>query len=119
MNDIDKRRFLFILGCIPSRLFIVYLAKTLNPEYLNYLALCLCIPMIGFLYIYLTNSRKTGIETFGARIWWNQLRIVHFLLYLLFMFFVLTNKKHAYLPLLFDVIIGFIAFVHHHYYLKP
>jgi hypothetical protein len=32
------------------------------------------LPAIGFMYIYLTDSRKTGQEVFGQKIWWNHLQ---------------------------------------------
>ena len=115
MNNIQKRFLLFIFGCIPVRLFLVFLAKRLNIKYLPYLGYIALLPAIGFFYIFLTNSRKSGREVFGSRIWWNMLRPVHGLLYLLFAYKAIKKQKDAYLPLLLDVIIGLFSFLFYHY----
>lgn len=114
MENIYKRRLLFLFGCIPVRVLFVYLAKTLTKRYINFLAIVLSIPMIGFLQLYITNSRRTGPETFGSPIWWHKLRIVHFSMYLIFILLAIQNNECAYVPLLLDVIIGFVAFVIYH-----
>ena len=97
------------------RLFLVFLAKRLNIKYLPYLGYIALLPAIGFFYIFLTNSRKSGREVFGSRIWWNMLRPVHGLLYLLFAYKAIKKQKDAYLPLLLDVIIGLFSFLFYHY----
>jgi hypothetical protein len=116
MEQINKRRLFFLLGCVPTRLFIVYLAKTstTRPFFLNCMAVLSSIPMIGFLYLYMTKSRMTGMETYGQPIWWHELRIVHFLFYLAFITMVFATPRLAYIPLLFDVIMGTMAFFIHH-----
>jgi hypothetical protein len=114
MDQINKRRLLFLLGCVPSRLFVVYLAKTLKPFFLNIMAIVSSIPMLGFLYLYVTKSRMTGMETYGQPIWWHELRIVHFLFHLSFIIMVYTTPRFAFIPLLLDVIVGTIAFLTHH-----
>ena len=72
------------------------------------------LPAIGFLYIYITNGRKTGGEVFGGKIWWNNLRPVHSLLYFIFSYMAINEKANSYIPLLIDVTIGFLAFLNHH-----
>ena len=47
---------------------------------------------MGFAYLYMTDQRSTGMETFGARIWWKKLRIVHSLLYFWFVGQIGTNS---------------------------
>jgi len=70
----------------------------------------------GFLYIYATGSRKTGGETFGDKIWWNDLRPVHGLLYLFFAYMAITgNQSMAWKILFVDVIIGLVSFLWFHY----
>ena len=73
------------------------------------------IPAIGFFYIYFTNSRQTGDEVFGDKIWWNDLRPIHGTLYLLFALFALNSNPNSWLILLLDVIIGLSAFLYFHY----
>jgi hypothetical protein len=93
MNNIQKRFILFLFGCIPTRLAIVYLSKVISTEYLPILGYLSLIPAIGFIYLYLTGSRKTGAEVFGDNIWWNNLRPIHALFYLLFAYFILSLYK--------------------------
>ena len=114
MNNLLKRHFLFIFGCIMTRVFLVYLSKNLNGENLKYMGFLGLIPAIGFSYIYLTGSRKTGGEVFGSRIWWNSLRPLHASLYFLFAFLAINKNKNAYIPLLVDINIGLFAFLSYH-----
>ncbi len=81
---------------------------------MGYLAL---LPAIGFFYIYLTGSRPTGPEVFGDKIWWNDLRPIHGLLYLLFAYNAINGVPGAYLYLLADVIFGLASFFVHHFVL--
>jgi len=80
---------------------------------LGYLAM---IVSAGFIYVYLTGSRPTGIETGGKPIWWNQLRPIHALFYGLFAYMAIVQQsKDAWKLLLADTAFGFGAFVNHHY----
>jgi hypothetical protein len=111
---LSKRFMLFIFGCIPIRLLCAYISKIVNEKYLPYLALLALIPMIGWLYIYFINPRDTGPEVFGDKIWWNELRIVHALNYLLFIIYALQKKSFSYLVLFFDAIVGLMGFLLFH-----
>lgn len=115
MNNIQKRFLLFLIGCIGTRSFLVYLAKTVSNKYLNLLGYLALIPAFGFTYIYLTNSRTTGAEVFGDKIWWNNLRPIHAILYTLFALSAINSVKHSWIFLLVDVTIGLIAFLTYHY----
>ena len=115
MNHIQKRIFMFLFGCIGVRVLFVIIAKYINIEYLKYLGYLALLPAIGFIYIYLTDSRKTGPETFGAKIWWNQLRPVHSILYFLFAYNAIIGNKNSWIYLLADVIIGLTSFLIYHY----
>ena len=115
MNDIQKRFLLFLIGCIGTRALFVYVAKNAGPKYLPLLGYLALLPAIGFIYIYLTGSRKTGGETFGDKIWWNNLRPLHALLYFLFAYNAIIGNKNAWLYLLFDVVFGLTSFLIFHY----
>ena len=117
MNIIQKRFVLFLLLCIPARILLVFLAKFLKGYSLKILATVLLIPAFGFLYLFLSGKRKTGGEVFGSNIWWNDLRPIHGLNYLLFSTLVLSGVwvSKAWGILLFDVVLGFIAFLIYHY----
>jgi len=74
------------------------------------------LPAIGFFYLFLTGSRKTGAEVFGDKIWWNNLRPIHGVLYLLFAYNAINGNMDAWIYLLVDVIIGLASFLLFHYY---
>ena len=114
MKNIYKRYLLFFFGCITIRSFLVYLATKLDKQKLKYMGYLALLPAIGFIYIYLTGSRKTGPEVFGGKIWWNNLRPIHSLLYFLFAYLAINNNRNAYIPLLIDVILGFFSFLFYH-----
>lgn len=115
MNQMQERILLFLIGCIGLRLLFVVIAKYSNTKYLNYLGYLALLPAFGFLYIFLTGARPTGPETFGAKIWWNNLRPVHALLYFIFAYNAILGNKNAWLYLLADVLIGLTSFLVYHY----
>ena len=115
MNSIQIRFILFLFGCIGMRLLFVIISKNVSIKYLYYLGyLSLLIP-IGFMYIYLTGSRQTGAEVFGDKIWWNNLRPLHALLYALFAYNAIKGNPNSWIFLFLDVIIGLISFLIYHY----
>ncbi len=115
MNNIRKRLLLFLLGCIPSRLLLVYVAKNIQIDYLPILGYITLIIAIGFTYIYLTDSRKTGSETFGEKIWWNNLRPIHAMFYYIFSYYAINKIRSGWAYLLYDVIFGLFSFLIFHY----
>jgi hypothetical protein len=115
MNTIQKRFLLFLFGCIGTRSLLVYIAKNLSKQNLFYLGWLTLIPAVGFMYIFLTGTRPTGAEVFGDKIWWNDLRPLHSLLYFVFSYNAIMGNMNAWIYLLVDVIIGLIFFLSHHY----
>ena len=115
MNDIEQKRLaLFLFGCIGTRLLFVYVAKESGVQVLKYLGYLALLPAIGFMYIFLTGSRKTGAEVFGEKIWWNNLRPLHSLLYFIFSYNAIMGNKQSWVYLLADVTIGLTAWLVHH-----
>ena len=114
MNDLQKRFLLFLIGCIGTRILFVLISKYIPNNYLPYPGYLALLPMIGFSYIWITNSRKTGPEVMGDKIWWNNLRPVHALLYGLFAYNAINKNENAWIYLLIDVIIGFVSFLSYH-----
>lgn len=107
-----KRVIPFLFGCILFRSLLVYLAYVCPPVWLKRIGYLALIPGIGFLVIWLTGARKTGPETFGAPIWWNNLRPIHGMLYLLFAIFAIHgDNENAWKVLALDVIIGLASWV--------
>jgi hypothetical protein len=115
MNNIHKRFILFLFGCIGFRSLLVYIAKTTNKFFLQIMGYIALLPAFGFFYIYFTGSRKTGMEVFGDKIWWNNLRPIHGTLYLLFAYNAIYGNSNAYLYLLLDVIVGLASFLTYHF----
>lgn len=114
-NNLKNRLLLFLFGCILSRLVLVVLAKYSSDNILYLMGIgALCISF-GFMYIFISGTRKSGPETFGEKIWWNDFRPIHAFLYLLFAVLVFTKWKHyAWIVLLVDVLIGLGAFLYFH-----
>jgi hypothetical protein len=115
MNNIQKRFLLFLIGCIPTRLLFAYLAKNASKYFLQILGYLALLPAIGFFYIYFTNSRQTGTEVFGDKIWWNKLSPIHGIIYLLFAINAISGNSLSYVYLLVDVIFGLASFLIFHY----
>lgn len=118
MDSLQKRILLFLVGCIGARLLLVYIAKNINIKLLKYMGYITLIPAFGFIYIYLTGARKTGPEVFGSKIWWNNLRPIHAILYLLFSYNAIIGNKNAWIYLLIDVLLGLISFLVYHVFVE-
>lgn len=123
MNASQKSILLFLFGCIPARLLLAYLSQSSNDIIQKSVGLIALGIAVGFFVIYFGGYRKTGAETFGKPIWWNNLRPIHGLLYLS-VFIVIwlfpQYKNWAWKILLLDVVIGLGAFLIHHLFLnKP
>jgi hypothetical protein len=121
MNDMTKRNILFLIGCMGVRSTIAYTAKRvgekpeLREKWLKTMGYIALIPAIGFMYIYLTDSRKTGPEVFGGEIWWNDLRPVHGCLWLAFAIYAIKLNANAWLFLAGDTLVGLLAFLDRRY----
>ena len=110
-----ERYVLFLLGCIGSRVLLAYTAKTIDKDYLPYMGYVCLLPAIGMMYIYVTGSRDYGIEA-GGKIWWNNLRPIHSMLYFLFAYNAIMQYDIAWMFLAVDVLIGLSAFIVYHFY---
>ena len=115
MNDIQKRFLFFLFGCIGTRTAFVFIAKNAGAKFLPLLGYLAILPAIGFMYFYLTGTRKTGAEVFGEKIWWNDLRPIHSIIYLLFAYTAINGVETAWMFLLADVIFGLFVFLGFHY----
>ena len=116
MNPIQKRFLLFLIGCIGSRTLLAILAKNTSVNYLPILGYIAMLPAIGFMYIYVTGSRKTGVEVGGEKIWWNDLRPFHAVLYFLFAYNAIYKHADSWKYLAADVVFGLVSFLIHHVY---
>ena len=115
LTKLQKRIILFLIGCMGTRLFLVYMAYKLPIFWLKIMGIFGIILSIGFFTIFWFGLRKYGQETMGDRIWWNSLRPFHSLTYLIFGILALMGiKKYAWIVLLVDLLIGLLAFIIHH-----
>ena len=104
---ISKSDLLFLGGCIPSRILLTMFAQNPNPIML----ILASVVSLGFLRLWLNPSlRPTGIETFGKPIWWHDIRIIHALLWGLFVVAAIMEQPWAWKLLAVDVIVGLFSF---------
>ena len=57
MNAMRKRFLLFLLGCIPARLALAWVAKELPLLYLSYLGWLALVVACGFIYLLPGNGQ--------------------------------------------------------------
>ena len=113
-TDLQKRFVMFLVGCIGVRSLLVIIAKYINIQYLKYLGYLALVPAIGFMYIFISGTRNTGAEVFGGKIWWNNLRPIHSILYFLFAYNAIMGNRNAWIFLLVDVLFGLTSFLIYH-----
>ena len=94
---------------------LVFAARNISVAYLPFMGYAALAIAVGFAYIYLTGSRKTGGEVFGDQIWWNDLRPVHSALYFIFALYAINRQPIAWIYLAMDVVIGLVAFLLFHW----
>jgi hypothetical protein len=111
MDNNLKRRILFLLGCIPTRLLFAYIInKSIldkNETLQNIITILLLGISVGFALIYIFKLRETGPEVFGDKIWWNHLRPIHSIMYGL----AALNYDKASLIIVIDTLIGLGAYL--------
>jgi len=110
-----QRKLLFVLACIPLRFVIALLPLYISSSYLHYYAVLPTCIGLSFLYLYFNNLRLNAREG-GGDTWWANFRLLHASLYICAAIYAFQNKRTAYIPLLVDVVIGLILFVHKHFW---
>jgi hypothetical protein len=116
MKNLTKRFLLFFLGCIPTRLLLTFIAKKINKKYL--LSIITFPIAIGFLYIYFIGSKKADsqLDWVNGVVYWNNMRLIHGLLYLSFSIgSLITINNKLWILLLSDTIIGLFTFLNYHF----
>lgn len=113
MNNKHLKVFLFVFGCLGTRFLFMYLSKISKPKYLPIYGIIGLLIGLGLFYNYIFKTRPTGMESSakGNRIWWNNLRPLHGILYLLFAYYAINKNKNAYIFLLIDLIVAIIAYI--------
>jgi len=115
LNVYKIRFYLFIFGCIGSRLLLT-LASAMSPKWLlRIFGVIALFPVIGWFYLIFIGVRDTGLEVFGDIIWWKKLRPVHMLLWALFAYLAIIGNPYAWVVLLVDTLFGASAFFINHW----
>lgn len=116
---------LFFTLCIGARSLLALLPFYLS-EYQNKIfAFILAIISIGFMSIYVAGFfKENGVIVAGGKIsgekniWWNHLRPIHSVFYMIAAYFSFKGqKKKASTILFFDLLFGIISFIMHHFVL--
>lgn len=114
LNSIQRRFLAFLIGCVGVRLLLVHAVRKINRDRLPILGYLALLVAFGFLFIFLTGGRKTGIEVQGGKIWWDSLRPIHAFFYLWFARLAFKKNRNSYIPLLLDVVFGLTSFLSYH-----
>lgn len=106
----NHRILLFLLLCIPIRIFIGVTPLYIKKDWLKYYGYVLLIPAISFLILYFGNFRLKAPES-GGKTWWTCYRLIHGSLYLCGAIYAIQNKKEAWIPLTIDAILGLLLHI--------
>lgn len=106
MDNLQTRKAAFLFGCLGTRSFLTYLAKT-NPPSPSVARLAL-VPAASFAFFYLTQSPALGFpETTVPR--WHSLRPVHAALWAAFAYAAAHQHTDAWKILFVDTLLGAVA----------
>lgn len=108
----NQKYALFLLLCIPTRFGIAYLSYFYSDPKNRSVVSHLFVATIGVtvlmwmaLFLGLV-SRGSGFEAPDNRIWWNYLRPVHALLYVLYLLHYVTKRSNGWIFMAIDPVIG-------------
>lgn len=107
--EINKSILYFLIGCIPIRILMAILPNVIDKNLLFYYSFILFGISFGFLYLYFLNLRLNAFEA-GGKTWWSEYRLIHGMLYLIAAIYAFQMKSIAWIPLIIDVILGFLLF---------
>ena len=109
--DPDWRRIpAFLIGCTGTRSMLTYIAYK-HPNVAQVLAPVSMVPAIGWIYLSTVGNRDTGPEVFGGTIWWQDLRLVHAVLWVTYSYQAYRGDPGAWRALAVDTTIGLVAWL--------
>ena len=74
---------------------------------------------LSFIYLYFIGNNRANrqLEWLGdKKIWWNQMRLIHGLIWLLFSILAFTKFNHSWIILAVDTLIGLSVWILHTYF---
>ena len=109
-----KKISLYFSLCIFIRLLLCYAVyKYYDSKFNIILIVIYTIFSIGFTYQYITKYRKKG--AFSQNIWWDFLRPIHVVIYLIVVYNLIYKYKDTYKLLLLDTFIGILFHIYFNY----
>lgn len=105
--DKIKRILYYIFGCVMVRAIMIVIVKN-NLKYLKLFGIISLIIGIAFIHAFLYSKKTHGF--FGGPVWWNNNRLIHGLLYILFSIMALSNNHNSWIVLLVSLIFGITSF---------
>lgn len=112
--DIIYRRFIYYLvGCMGARSALTYLVKQ---RIFSQIGIIPLVMGMGFLYIYFYGSQSADeqLKWANAKVWWNDYRVVHGIIYSTAGLLSLYNHPCAWMLLAVDTFLGLVLFLHYH-----
>lgn len=124
MKISNERIATFLFGCIGIRILLTYFIYWIEKNKQDFLRILMgivgLIISFSFIFIYLFGNETANkqLEIWGDqenKVWWNDFRVVHGILYFLFAMYALTNTKGSFVFLGVDVFIGLLLWFLHHF----
>lgn len=117
MNIIQKRFIYYLFGCIGTRTLLTLLIKNMSKPNRKLVSIFTLIIACGFIYIYTFGSKRADsqLEWANAKVWWNDYRIIHGLLFLAFSITAILELNKSWIFLALDTLLGLILFLYYHY----
>jgi len=104
----------YYIICIFVRLSLAYCVFFVQKMPIRYMFVLLYfILSIGALYQYIVKTRRIG--AFNNKVWWDNLRPIHSLLFLFTSIGLFYKYKYSYMFLLLDTLISILGFINNHY----
>ena len=111
----ENRFMYFLLLCIPLRIILAIIPIYLDKKHFQLYGILLSLIMINLFYLYFNNLRLNAPEG-GGTTWWADFRLLHASLYMCAVIYAFQRKRITWVPLIADVLLGIVLFVHHHFY---
>jgi hypothetical protein len=116
----EKDRLLtFGFGCVLVRSLIAFLANHLGSKHdkrlLQFLGIGYVLFSIYFFFQYVSyDPQVTHVGVFWGPVWWNDLRLVHSMIYGVFAALAISKASYAWILLGMDVLLGVLSVIYHY-----